>query len=107
MRRGRFYSVGPRRINASRQNVGVGDRRLLPGNKGEIAAFRQLVEFRIQLLDLFLKGDRALVYVVEVEIADRMPLVPAPFVGRLTDHLRGIVLEGQPLRFLQRQCASI
>ena len=73
----------PRRIHPARQHMRIGDRRLLPRNQRQVAALGELVQLRIQLVDLFLDLLCLLVNVIEVELAGRVPLIFVPLAGRL------------------------
>jgi hypothetical protein len=56
VRRVRFHSLSARGIDAARKDVGVGERRLFPRHKRQVAALGELVQLRVQLRNLALDG---------------------------------------------------
>ncbi len=102
MRRIGLYSIEPRGVNATGQNICIGDCRLLPRHFGDAASRQSLSSCAIDLLDLCLNAFGCLVDVIEVEVADRMPLITIPLAARLAGDLRDIIFIGKPRRFLLR-----
>jgi hypothetical protein len=94
VRRIGLHSLRARGVNAARQHIRIGDRRLLPRDERQIAALGELVELRIQLVDL---APQSPCRIDVVEVVTRSPCHSSAFhwLAGLAAHFRNVIFKGR------------
>src|SRR5215471_773553 len=107
MRRIRLDPLGASGVDAARQHVRVGERRLFPGHLGEITTLGKPVKLLIKGSHLTLNCLIGRIHMIEVKLTHYMPLVGCPLRRRMRRNFRGIILERKSLDFIGAKSALV